>query len=87
MLQHFQNSRFSVCLASRQIGKTICSSIFLAWYVTFNFDKNALVLSNKGATTREILDKANVIIDHLPWFMKPGVLKNDVFNRKFRNCL
>jgi len=85
MLQHFQNSRFSVCLASRQIGKTICSSIFLAWYVTFNFDKNALVLSNKGATTREILDKANVIIDHLPWFMKPGVLKNDVFNRKFDN--
>ena len=85
MLQHFQENRFSICLASRQIGKTICSSIFLAWYVTFNYDKNALVLSNKGATTREILDKANVIIDNLPWFLKPGVLKNDVFNRKFDN--
>ena len=64
---------------------TICSSIFIAWYVLFNFDRNALILSNKGATTREIIDKAKVILDNLPFFMKPGVIKNDVFNMKFDN--
>ncbi len=85
MLEHFKANRFSICLASRQIGKTICSSIFIAWYVLFNFDKNALILSNKGATTREIIDKAKVILDNLPFFMKPGIIKNDVFNMKFDN--
>ena len=85
MLEHFKANRFSICLASRQIGKTICSSIFIAWYVLFNFDRNALILSNKGATTREIIDKAKVILDNLPFFMKPGIIKNDVFNLKFDN--
>jgi hypothetical protein len=85
MLKQFQAERFSVVLASRQIGKTICSSIFIAWYVLFNFDRNALVLSNKGATTTEILDKGKVILENLPFFMKPGILKYDVFNSKFDN--
>jgi len=85
MLKHFVANRFSVCLASRQIGKTICSAIFIAWYLVFNFDKNALILANKGATTKEILDKTKVILGHLPFFMKPGVLKNDVFEMKFDN--
>jgi len=64
---------------------TICSSIFIAWYSLFNFDKNALILSNKGATTREIIDKGKVILEHLPFFLKPGVIKWDVFSSKFDN--
>lgn len=85
MLRQFQKERFNCCLASRQIGKTICSSIFIAWYSLFNFDKNSLVLSNKGATTREIIDKGKTILEHLPFFLKPGVLKWDVFNSRFDN--
>jgi len=85
MLKQFQRERFSVCLAARQIGKTICSSIYIAWYSLFNFDKNALILSNKGATTREIIDKGKTILEHLPFFLKPGIIKWDVFNSKFDN--
>lgn len=85
MLRQFQKERFNVCLASRQIGKTICSSIFIAWYSLFNYDKNSLILSNKGATTREIIDKGKTILEHLPFFLKPGVIKWDVFNSKFDN--
>ena len=32
MLKQFQRERFNICVASRQVGKTICSSIFIAWY-------------------------------------------------------
>jgi hypothetical protein len=85
MLVSFVENRFNVCLASRQIGKTICSAIFIAWYVLFNYDKNALMLSNKGATTKEILDKVKAILENLPFFLKPGMLKNDVMNMKFDN--
>ena len=64
---------------------TICSSIYIAHYLLFNFDRNALILANKGSTTREIVDKAKTILEHLPFFMKPGIIKNDVFNMKFDN--
>ena len=85
MLVSFVENRFNVCLASRQIGKTICSAIFISWYLLFNYDKNALILSNKGGTTKEILDKVKAIIENLPFFLKPGILKNDVMNMKFDN--
>lgn len=85
MLRQFQDERFNIVLAARQIGKTICASIFIAWYVLFNFDKNALVLANKGVTTTEIIDKGKTIIEHLPFFLKPGIIKWDVMTSKFDN--
>lgn len=85
MLEGFVDNRFAICLSSRQTGKTICSSIFIAWYTLFNFDKNALILSNKGGTTKEIIDKARTIFENLPFFMKPGVIKKDVMHIKFDN--
>jgi hypothetical protein len=85
MLRHFVANRYSIVLAARQIGKTICSSIFIAWYLIFNSDRNALVLSNKGSTTQEIIDKAKTIFTNLPFFLKPGIIKNDVFSMRFDN--
>ena len=85
LLRHLVNNRFNIVLASRQVGKTICSSIYIAWYSLFNFDKNALVLANKGTTTKEIVDKGKVILTFLPFFMKPGILKWDVYTSKFDN--
>lgn len=85
MLKHYQANRFSICLASRQIGKTICSSIFIAWYSLFNFDRNVMILSNKGDTTKEIIDKGKVIFENLPFFLKPGIIKWDVMSEKFDN--
>ena len=85
MLSQFQDNRWNVCLASRQIGKTICSGIFIAWYSLFNFDKNAMIMSNKGATTKEILMKTKHLYENLPFFLKPGILKKDVMELRFDN--
>ena len=85
MLRNFQENRFNICLASRQIGKTVMASIFNAWFLTFNTDKNTLLLANKSDTTKEIIDKAKVVIENLPFFMKPGITKYDVMNVKCDN--
>jgi hypothetical protein len=85
LLRDFQNERFNIVLASRQMGKTVTASIFNAWYLTFNYDKNTLLLANKSDTTKEIIDKAKVVIENLPFFMKPGILKYDVMNVKCDN--
>jgi hypothetical protein len=85
MLKNFQNDRFNIVLASRQMGKTVTASIFNAWYLTFNMDKNTLLLANKSDSTKEIIDKAKTVIENLPFFMKPGIIKYDVMNVRCDN--
>lgn len=85
VLRSYQANRWNIFLAPRQIGKTITSSIFLTWFLLFHFDKNVLLMSNKGATTKEIMDKIKAIMEGLPFFLKPGVLKKDVLTMVFDN--
>jgi len=85
MLRQYQKNRWNCTLASRQIGKTICSGIFIAWYSLFNFDKNAMIMANKGATTKEIIMKAKAIFENMPFFLKPGIIKKDVMEMRFDN--
>lgn len=85
VLRSFQENRFNVFLASRQIGKTVSSAIFICWYMLFNIDKNAIVLANKAATAAEILDKIKHVIKGLPFFLKPGIVQNNVMTMKFDN--
>lgn len=85
MLANLQNERFNIVLASRQMGKTVTASIFNAWFLTFNYDKTTLLLANKADSTKEIIDKAKVVIEHLPFYMKPGIIKYDVMNVRADN--
>lgn len=85
VLKAYQNNRWAIFLAPRQVGKTITSSIFLTWFLLFHFDKNVLLMSNKGATTKEIMDKIKAIMEGLPFFLKPGVLKKDVMTMMYDN--
>lgn len=85
VLKSFQENRFNVFLASRQIGKTVTSAIFITWYLLFNVDKNVIVLANKGATAAEILDKIKAVFKGLPFFLKPGIVTNNVMTMKFDN--
>ena len=85
MLRNFQEERFNIVLASRQMGKTVTASIFNAWYLIFNTDKNTLLLANKSDSTKEIIDKAKVVVENVQFFMKPGIVKYDVMNVKCDN--
>lgn len=64
---------------------TITSSLFLAWYICFNFDKNILIVANKQITTEEIVDKTKVVLQNLPFYMKPGVYGGGVRGMRFDN--
>lgn len=64
---------------------TITSSIFLLWYLMFQYEKNAILMANKGATTKEIMDKVKNIMEDLPFFLKPGIIKKDIGSMLFDN--
>lgn len=72
-LKAMQDNRYIAYLASRQIGKSVISGIFISWYLTFHYDRNALVVANKLQTTNEIVSKIKHVLQNLPFFIKTGV--------------
>lgn len=64
---------------------SITSSIILVWYLLFNHDKNAMILANVGDTAEELMDKIKSIIKGLPFFLKPGMVVNNVMSMRFDN--
>jgi len=85
ILRQYQKHRKNVFVSPRQSGKTITSSIFLLWYLLFNFEKNAMIMANIGDTAAELMDKIKVIMKGLPFFLKPGILVYNVMTMKFDN--
>jgi hypothetical protein len=73
ILDNFVNNRFNILMASRQVGKTVSSAIFILHTILFNNDKNCMIVANKGDTAIEIVDKVKSIYTLLPFFLKPGV--------------
>lgn len=85
ILQTFQNNRDVVFLASRQIGKTVTTAIFIAWYICTNKDKNILIVSKDATSSKEIISKIKAVYDNLPYFIKPGVFTDNVYSIHFDN--
>lgn len=85
ILNQYQHHRKNVFVSPRQSGKTITSSIFLLWYLLFNFEKNAMIMANIGDTAAELMDKIKVIMKGLPFFLKPGLLIYNVMTMKYDN--
>ena len=73
ILENFVTSRFNILMASRQVGKTISSAIFMLHKILFDNDKNIMIVANKGDTAVEIVDKIKSIYSLLPFFLKPGI--------------
>ena len=78
MLRSYTDYRFTCCMSSRQVGKTVVAALFLLHNAIFNVDRNIGIAANKLATAVEIMDKIKEIMDYLPFFMKPGI---KVFNQ------
>lgn len=85
VLREFQANRYIALLASRQVGKTVTSAIFIVWYICFNIDRNVLILANKGDTAKEIMEKIKDVYDRIPYFLKPGIKVNNVNTLYFDN--
>ena len=75
ILQNLHNHKFNILMASRQIGKTVTTAIYIVWFMLFNKEKNVLMVADNMTTTKEIMEKLRIVLDNLPFFMKPGIVK------------
>lgn len=73
MLRHMVDNDRSISLASRQVGKTTCYTIFSLWYTCFNPEKKILIAANKKDTALEVLNRIQLGYENLPNWLKPGL--------------
>ena len=67
------NNRKVVLMEGRQQGKTITSAACILWYTLFQESKTVAILANKGSAAREVLDRYQIMYEHLPIWMQQGV--------------
>ena len=70
LIQHYDNNRFSVVLASRQSGKSITSCAYLLWFLLFHPEVTVAVLANKGAIAREMIARIVTMLESVPFFLR-----------------
>jgi hypothetical protein len=87
IISNMHNNKFNILMASRQIGKTVTTAMYIVWFLLFKQDKNVLMVADNFDTTKEIMEKLRIVLDNLPFFMKPGIVKiNESSIRLDNNC-
>lgn len=64
---------------------TITVAIYIVWYILTNTEKNVMIISQNGDKVKELMDKIKVIVKGLPFYMKPGIITNNVMTMVFDN--
>jgi len=69
------NGNRHVCLlSSRQMGKSCLASIYFTHCALFEKDNNIIILANKEATSKDILQKIKIAYERFPLWLQKGVL-------------
>lgn len=67
------NNRRVILMEGRQQGKTTTSAAYILWYTLFQEAKTVGVLANKKTAAMEVLDRYQIMYEHLPKWMQAGV--------------
>ena len=73
LINNYHNSRRSVNMVSRQMGKTTVAAGYLLWYAMFNSDATILIASNKYDGAQEIMHRVRYAYESVPDHIRAGV--------------
>lgn len=74
-----------VLMMPRQMGKTLCTRIFILWSILFGKDINFGIAANKQAQAKEVLDGIKMAYMNLPLWMQQGVKSWNAYSIHLEN--
>ena len=84
-IEAMHNNKKTICLASRQIGKTTAACCYILWYVLFQADKTVAVAANIDRTAKGILSDIKDMYNNLPDWMQIETTENNAHTLSFAN--
>lgn len=85
IIEKTTNNRRTVVVTARQAGKTTTAVCLILHYVLFNSHKTVALLSNKGDSAREILDRIKIAYEAIPKWLQQGVMEWNKGSVEFEN--
>ncbi len=79
LINQYTNNRWNLIMFPRQSGKTTTTIVDIAHFVTFNVDKDCVVIAQSDKSVNEILSKLKEYFAGLPFWLQPGFVS---FNAK-----
>jgi hypothetical protein len=85
LLDRYSKNRWNIIMFPRQSGKTTTTIIEIAHFITFNIDKDCVVIAQSDKVVTEILVKIKEFISKIPYFMQPGCVSSNKNGFVFEN--
>ena len=84
-LQTFEDHRFNVVLKARQLGLSTLTAGYSLWMMTFQSDKNILVIATKQDTAKNLVTKVRVMHANLPSWLKEKCVEDNKLSLRYSN--
>ena len=76
LIRHIEKHRLTINTLTRQVGKSVVvAGIIIAHYAIFNESKRIGIIAHEKKLAADNLAKAKLIIQNLPEFLQPGVVR------------
>ena len=84
-INEFQEQRMNVILKARQLGISTLTAGYSLWMMTFQQDKNILVIATKQEVAKNLVTKVRVMHANLPSWLKQRCVEDNKLNLRYRN--
>jgi phage terminase large subunit-like protein len=84
-LRELQQYDYNIILKSRQLGISTVAAGYSMWMMNFHNDKNILVIATNQNTAKILVTKIRFMYQHLPSWMKEGVVEDNKLSLKLKN--
>ena len=84
-INEFQEHDMNVILKARQLGISTLTAGYSLWMMTFQQDKNILVIATKQEVAKNLVTKVRVMHANLPSWLKQKCVEDNKLNLRYRN--
>tara|TARA_R100001460_G_scaffold18132_3_gene38523 strand:+ start:636 stop:2213 length:1578 start_codon:yes stop_codon:yes gene_type:complete len=84
-LQSFMQHDYNIVLKARQLGLSTLTAGYALWMMTFQQDKNILVIATKQETAKNLVTKVRVMHANLPGWLKQPCVEDNKLSLRYKN--
>ena len=84
-LKSFMEHDYNIVLKARQLGLSTLTAGYSLWMMTFQQDKNILVIATKQETAKNLVTKVRVMHANLPGWLKQPCVEDNKLSLRYKN--
>ena len=84
-LESFMKHDYNIVLKARQLGLSTLTAGYALWMMTFQPDKNILVIATKQETAKNLVTKVRVMHANLPGWLKQPCVEDNKLSLRYKN--